>query len=273
MQAYAQPLCPRAESIESTVANADYVVVAKLVDFRRGEQADERKGHDATIVIEETLKKDIRTVGPYRRLGIYIPRPASVLADWKKRSCRLLVAYNEYSPKAPTVIELDQDRLEVMTADVKLLRDPEAVIQAARETVRRMPAGVKRIHTHRLQVPRKVVTGTEWEHFYETGGHLILSVPVDKLLEKRAHNYIRSRSAVKRAAGAQALRYFKSDANIARVTPLLDDSEPTYVQSAYENKGEERVYGVRYEAYQTLKSWGIDVEEPVIREEIRKSGN
>ncbi len=88
VQAHAQPLFPHAESIESTVANADFVVIAKLVDFRGGEQTDEREGHDATIAIEETLKKDVRTAEPYRRLGIYIPRPASVLADWKERSCR-----------------------------------------------------------------------------------------------------------------------------------------------------------------------------------------
>lgn len=66
------------------------------------------------------------------------------------------------------------------------------------------------------------------------------------------------------------MRYFKSDKNTARVRPLLEDSEPTYVQLAYEDKGEERVYGVRYEAYQTLTSWGINVEKPVIREEARK---
>ncbi len=133
-----------------------------------------------------------------------------------------------------------------------------------------MPAGVKRIHTFRLQVPRKVVAGTKWEHYYDTGGYLVLSVPVDMQLEKRAHDYIRSRSGPKRAEGARALRYFESDENVARVRPLLNDPEITHLQPAYENKGEVRVYGVRYEAYQTLESWGIDVEKPLIREEIPK---
>ena len=179
-------------------------------------------------------------------------------------------AYNEYAPKAPTVIELAPGKMEVMTADLRLLRDPEAVIRAARETARRMPVGVKRIHTHRLKVPRKVVAGTKWEPYYDTGGFLQLSVPLDKQLEKRAHDYIRSKSGPKRAEGARALRYFKSDENIARVRPLLDDRTPTYVQPAYENKGEMRLYGVRHAAYETLKSWGIDVKKPVIREEVRK---
>jgi hypothetical protein len=43
------------------------------------------------------------------------------------------------------------------------------------------------------------------------------------------------------------------------------------VYHAEENKGVEvRTYGVRQEAYQTLKSWGVDVKKPTIREEIRK---
>ena len=161
------------------------------------------------------MKKD--TVEPYRRLRVHVPHPASVLADWKKRSCRLLVAYDEYAPKATTVIELVKGRLEVLTADITLLRDPEAVIKAARETARRMPAGVKRIHTFRLQVAREIVAGTKWEQYYDTGGHLMLSVPVDKQLEQRAHDYIRSESGEKRGEGVRALLYFKSDENIGLV--------------------------------------------------------
>jgi hypothetical protein len=101
----------------------------------------------ATIDIEETLKQDVFTIEPYRLLQIDIPRPASVLADWQKRSCRLLVAYKEDSPQETTLIELVPNRLEVLTADFKLLRDPDAVIKSATETARRMPASVKRIHT------------------------------------------------------------------------------------------------------------------------------
>lgn len=270
VQAHAQPLSPHAESIESTVANADLVFIAKLVDFRGGEQTDGIKGHEVTIAIEETLKMDAFTVEPYRRLGLHIPRPASVLADWKERSCRLLVAYNDYAPKATTVIELVQGKMEVMTANLTLLRDPEDVIQAARETVRRMPAGVKRMHTFRLQVPREIVTGTKWEPYYDTGGHLRLSVLVDKQLEKRAHDYVRSESGQKRGEGVRALMYFKSDENIALVRPLLDDPQVTYLHPAEKHKGAVRVYGVRYEAYRTMKSWGMDVEKPVIRAEVRK---
>lgn len=269
VQAHAQPQFPHAESIESTVINSDLIFIAKLVDFREADKGEDGKLHEATIVVEETLKKEAFTYEPYRRLAIRIARPASVLADWKKRACRLLVVYEESAP-VPGVMELTRDKLQVMTADMKLLRDPKAVIQAARKALRRVPAGVKRLHTFRLQVPRKVIAGTEWERYYQSGGCLLLSVPVDRQLEKRAHEYLRSKSGQKRGEGARALLYFKSDRNIELVKPLLDDPEVTYRQPAYEGNPEERVYGVRVEAYRTLRSWGLDVKEPVVREKVPK---
>jgi len=262
-------LIPHAQSIESTVANADLVFIAKLVKFGDGERADVeradgRQVYWATIAIEETLKKDLFQIEPYERLSIYVPGPASALADWTKRSCRLLVALASDAPKATQVIELAEGKLEVFKADLTLLRKPDAVIQAAREAARRTPPGVKRIHTFGLKVPRELCAGTQWEQYYHTSGHLVLSVPVDKHLEKRAQDYLRSESYLKRAEGVRALRHFKSDENIARVRPLLDDP------GRYHAQGVETIYVVRREAYETLKSWEIDVKKPVLREDVRK---
>jgi hypothetical protein len=97
-----------------------------------------------------------------------------------------------------------------MTADFLLLREPEAVIKAAREAARRQPIGVKRVHTFRLRVPRDIIAGTTWERYYDSGC-LMLSVPVDERLKKRAEDYIRTeKNRIKRYEGEQALRYFKS---------------------------------------------------------------
>ena len=159
----------------------------------------------------------------------------------------------------------------MLTADFTLLRDPDAVLKAAKETVRRMPVAIKRIHAFSLAVPREVVAGTEWEKYYGTGGHLKLSVPVDQSLEKRSQDYIGSDSYQKREEGVRALRYFKSDQNIVRVKRLLSDPAWAYLEHPAENGGVEvRWYGVRAEAYRTLRSWGVDVEKPVIREEVGK---
>jgi hypothetical protein len=260
-----------AESIESTVANADLVVIGKLVESGGGEQADASEGQEATIAVEETLKEDLFSVKGHQRLRVHLRCPASVLANWKNHSQRLLVTVKDDAPSATTVIVLADKSLEVLTADLALLHDPEAVIRVAKETVRRMPAAVRRIHTFGLVVPRKAVARTKWEQYYETGGHLVLSVPVDERLEERAHDYIRSESYQRRGEGVRALRYFKSDGNIARAKKLLNDPGWAYLYHAPENKGiEVRIYGVRHEAYRTLKSWGVGVEKPTIREEVRR---
>ncbi len=269
IQALAQPLVPKTESIESTVANSDLVFIATLVKFHRAEQDNDRDAHEVTIAIEETVKQELFRDEPYRGLSLQITRPASVLAGWKERSSRLVVAYNEYAPKQTTVIELVPDKVEVMTADVTLLRDPEAVIRQARTAVNRLPANIKRVRTFELQVPREIVAGTSWEKYYTTGGHLLLSVPVDQHLEKRAQDYVRSKSPHRREEGARALVYFKSDENLALVKPLLNDHGITYSQPADGDKAGERIYGARYSAYRTLKSWGIEVEQPMFRDAVR----
>src|SRR5947209_1628677 len=268
VRVHAQPLFGHAESIECTVANADLVLVGKLVEFGGGGQAAERGRHEGTIDVVEVLKEGIFTGEPYRRLRVNLSYPASVLASWKDRSRRLLVAVKEDAPDATSVIDLGDERLEVLTAGFTLLREPEAVIRVAKETVRRTPAPVRRLHTFGLAVPREAVAGTRWGKDYETGGHLVLSVPVDGRLEQRAQDYLRSESYQRREEGVRALRYFKSGENIARVRMLLDDPGWAYLRHAQENEGiEVRIYGVRREAYRTLKSWGMDAEEPMIREE------
>jgi hypothetical protein len=185
----------------------------------------------------------------------------------------LLVAIKDDAPEpdSVTVLDLSPGSLEVLTADFRLLRDPEAVLRAARDAVRRPPAPVKRLHTFRMMVPRPIIAGTRWESYYETGGYLTLSVPVDDRLEHRARDAIHSQSYLRREEGARALRYFRSDQNIVELKRLLNDPGWAYLRHPQENQGVEvRLYGVRQEAYRALKLWGLDVEEPLIRERIRK---
>src|SRR5580700_5134820 len=193
-QAHAQPLGPGfpvdyTESIDSLFANSQLVVVAKLLDFRAKEKADGPDEHQVTIVIEETLKESILSNQPYEKLALDVSYPASVLAGWKNRANRLLVAMPwdcRDEARQTTITELAPDGLAVLTADLKILRDPATVIQAAKEVVRRMPPGVKQLYTFDLAVPRKSVIGTKWEKTYVKDGYLVLTAPVDERLEKRA---------------------------------------------------------------------------------------
>ncbi len=269
VQAYAQPLIDGTQSIETTVINADYVFIAKLVDFRPKKEGSDRYAYEGNISIEETLKCELFRDEPYRGLNVDLPYRDSVLLGWKERSSRLLVALTSYHGEQNVVIELAPEKLEVLTEDVKLLREPEAVIQAARAAVNRLPANVKRVHTFELIVPREVVAETSWNASYRTGGYLRLSVPVDQYLEKRAQDYIRSDDPQRRSEGAKALVYFKSDKNLALITPLLDDPHFDLYPAAIAGRAGERYYAVRHAAFQTLKEWGIDVQKPVYLDAVR----
>ncbi|MGC1273191.1 MAG: hypothetical protein WBC44_05750 [Planctomycetaceae bacterium] len=267
----AQPLFPRANSIEATVANADLVLIGTVEKFK--EQPSEDGGvklFDATIVVEEELKQPVFEDG-YTKVSIAIPRPEADLARWKEQQSRLMLALDYDRPGTTTVIELERDRLNTLSADFTLLREPDEAIRIARDTVQRTPAGVKRVHTFGLRAPREVIAGTEWEDYYETSGHLILEVPVDERLETRAIERLDSKDYSRRHEAALALRYFKTDENIKRMKDLLDDPGWGYLRHAEENDGVEvRHYGVRNQAYEALKAWGVDVAQPKIREEVRK---
>jgi hypothetical protein len=263
--ALAQPLISHSDSLETTVANSDLLFVAKLVKFDIEEPVKDGDARHATIAIEENLKREPFNDDPYVGLQVDLPYPAAVLADWQKRSSRLLVAYRDDAPQSTRVIELEAGKVEVLLADFTLLRDPDAAIEAARKIVRRQPAAVKRLHTFHLNVPREKIIGTRWEQYH---GHT-LSVLVDETLERRAVAALKSKLYQDRAEAARALRFFKSDENTVRVRKLLSDSGWAYLYHAQENNGVEvRIYGVRYAAYRTLKAWGEEVEEPMIREEV-----
>lgn len=265
-EARAQPLCDRTPAIETTVINSDYVLIAKIVQILPRKAGDERIGHDAVIAIEDRLKAE-RFEEPSEKMSVYLPYQAAVLQGWQERSSRMLLALTMYHWEQTLAIELAPETLEVMTAEVKLLRDPDAVIRAARAAVHRLPANVKRVHTFDLTVPHEVVKETRWNQSYRTGGHLILSVPVDEQLEKRAQDYVRSGGPLRRPEGIRALAYFQSDGNIALVKPLLSD--PHFTFDSRNGTAGERFYPSRYAAHQTLKAWGIAKEPPVYREEVR----
>jgi hypothetical protein len=256
----AQPIFGDTESIGCLVVNADLVFVGTLETFK--DQADP-DGHEAVIIVEDTLK--VPRGECYTKLGVRLPGPASLLTQWEGNPHRLLVFVKEEAPTA-AVIDLADENLEVFNANLSILRDRELVIEAAREMVRRTPLAVRRLQTFRLDVPRALLKGTRWE----TLDGLKVSVPVDDLLERRAIESIRSENDFRRLEGIQALWYFKSDENVERLTPLLDDPASIFRPAEagqFDGPGI-RHYYIREAAYRTLTSWEVAVEPPIIREEV-----
>ena len=109
-EARAQPRGVSAESIEGRIANADLVLVAKLVDFGFEQQVDDRKFYDGTMEIEETLKEGLFHDEPDRQLRVRISHYSrTVLTHWQEHSIRLLVIVNEDDLDATRVIALTDD--------------------------------------------------------------------------------------------------------------------------------------------------------------------
>lgn len=257
--ARAQPVFGHAESLEATVANADLVVVGTL---RSPVDGGPPGSLGAAIDVEEVLKA--RPGEHYERLGFSLPASAKDLTRGSDRPRRLLLAMQDGAMEPAAILVLERGGLEVLAADFTLLRDPADVIRIARETARRMPPGVKRVHTVDIEVPRPSVAGTRWARY----SGIFLSVPVDDRLEARARDLLRSDDGSRRIEGVKALRHFKSAENIARLRPLLDDPTSAYLSHAEEDMGREvKVFPVREAAYEALKGWGVEAPRPVTRVE------
>lgn len=253
----AQPGFRVIDSIEVTVANADSVFVGRIVSIQPTARKDAGRVSVA-VSVEETLKG-----GRGEKWSVDLALPESVVAGWLTHASRLLVAVDIAAPSA-TAIDLSSDILCVYTEDFVCLRSAASVIQAAKDVVRRTPAGVKRINAVALMFPPGTLNGGSGYDYATTRLH----VPVDERLEKRAHAILRGDIRIDRADAVGALKYFKSDENIRLMKSLLNDPATGINRSAEDNMGVEvRIYYIRESAYGALKAWGIDVPEPVLREE------
>lgn len=271
-QLNAQPLTATEECIEATVVNADLVFVGTIVAIKNEPDAKNANVWTCTVDADRTLKQGLFDNESQPSWQVEIARSRGVVDDWRKQSAKLLIAHQEYSRDLPTVIDLTPGKLAVWKADFTLLREPDEVLRAAEEAISQAPANVKRFHTFRLQVPQQVVADTKWNKYARTGGHLRLLVPVNDELLKRAERALDSDSYSEREEGARALRYFKSDASIAKLKTLLNDPGWAYLTHPQQNNGVgTRIYGVRQAAYEALTIWGEEVERPVIREEFQES--
>ena len=86
------------------------------------------------------------------------------------------------------------------------------------------------------------------------------TVPADSDLEQWALSALDSRQDTERAEAANALGYFPSEDNAARLKRLLDDP-------AISNNGPgvANIYFVRQNAYQSLRRMGVTVPKPVLQ--------
>jgi hypothetical protein len=248
--------------LDTMAINSRYVLVAKIVEIHKlvGVASDS----NVVASVEKSLKG-----GQSGKVDIHIDVPESVLAEWKDRGTRLLLFNGETSPstvsnKTNKPIDLSSSNLKILTAEMKVLTNPEQVIQAAQKAISRHSSanGIYTIDTFSRSLPSETAK--------ELGAKIspYTNVPVDPELERWAQSVLRGNTKGFRAEAVDALRYFKSKENMRLLTPLLNDPQWGYLKSAEENMGVEiRVYTVRRAAYQVLKNWGVDVVEPATQEQ------
>jgi hypothetical protein len=267
--AQAQPSFYRAMSVETMVLNSDVVLVGRVVDV-----SEEKNFNEATIAVEGTLRgkhqarKHVRFPDNIWQLGV----GAYDVKDLRKLQVdapRLLVAIRgEPAAQVCGMIYLTDQNMRtggadaVYKADLSTLKNPAELLRVVKETLRGSP-GVKRIDTFQLTVPIK-------GGYYDRGGSTTVEVPVDGSLEEKAITYLASKERWRRTEGVAALKYFKSDENVARLKEMLSDA--AYIRvTAESNFGVEvRCYTVRKAAFVTLQYWGIAVKEPVVEEKIKR---
>jgi len=240
---------PQSLSVDSIVANANQVVVGRILNTGVTTLDGEgRRTGTIVLAVEKTLKGD-QARGPLNlRIANFVSYdkgefyPAT--ADPLPYSHQLLVALRNdaASPARITAIDLDAASLAVMSADLVVLKTPVEVIRAAEDEIRRGPAGANRVDFFEWPAPGYNVKGDPFR-----GYQIIL--PVDERLEERAHVILRRGADAERPIAINALRFFKSDQNIHLLTEALSDPDDS----------------IRRYAYQALKGWGVDVAEPVTR--------
>ena len=269
---HAQPGYISATSIDSVVANSDHVFVGTIQKYEKIERGDEFGASHLRVWFEiaETLKGPNSLpfsghVTTYPYVGFFHPFGQfeyfeQALAKVKKRGYQLFVAVGGDKPYA---FVLQGNGSNVLTADFRLLADDDSVIRAAKEAISRVPANVKRIHTLTLWKPESIEL--------ELGEPLKLNVPVDERLEKLTKGLLESKSPGDRIGGLEAIRYFKTEENIASARKLLADP---FKQKLWDTQTPGLKpyysYAVRKAAWNTFRVWGITVDKPTLREDIEE---
>jgi hypothetical protein len=141
---------------------------------------------------------------------------------------------------------------EVYTVEMPKAKEPQKLVQAVRDAIAAAEP-VKELRAHRVEWPERFFTRI---------------VPVNANLERHARRWITSDNDKLREQGAIALKYFKSEANIAALWKLLSDAATSADVTWKDGRVIERhdVYYVRQAAFASLKVLGVEVRKPILKE-------
>src|ERR1700678_2493490 len=236
--------------VETLAINARYVFVGTIVEILD----PGRNGANTNVVVnvEKILKGELSYKTQAR-----IDVSETILVEWKKQASRLLI-FNGVAGDLERAIDLSDPDVKVLTADLKVLRNPDQIIKAAQKAIERHP-GVYGIDTFARTVPG------ETAKLFSNFAWFVAIVPADADLEHWAISALDSKQAPERAEAVAALGGFPSEANATRLKRMLDDP------GIASGSGDTQVYFVRQRAYESLKRMGVKVPEPTLQKEIIQS--
>jgi hypothetical protein len=294
----------QADSLEWLIVDSDVVVRASVVKVEREsipnpEPKLYREPEDwfiVTLKVHETLKGEPvgsltfteRTVAYFRvyegwrdaereQLWFLVRKKEGQDAESEKIAARSrLGLYGggwsvvRLGPPVPEERRFQAMPPPIFSMDLTVREKPDDILKAAR--VAAAEGGQRgRVQGHGIELPRGVM-----QRSGHSGDANSLSVPVDRRLERMARRLIESpgdflpgadrgfHADQLRLEGIKALRHFSSEPNAALLKPLLKD--PYWSIHESPEGVREKVYDLRETAYETLRSWDIAVDRPVLRE-------
>jgi hypothetical protein len=200
---------PHIQTLDVRMMSAAVVAIGQVVDY----QLNAERKWDVRISVSEVLKGragSLLTVelAPSETRRRTTVATQTILAAWTQSAATLLLAVTPNQKGAPMVVELTDPELAVMTADLELLRTPEAVIAAAKAIIQQVP-GVAPPPTFGLAVELRRVVDTPLDTrsgYSMSSNFLFADVPVDARLEARARGRIVARTAYQRGAGSRSVQ-------------------------------------------------------------------
>ena len=243
------------ETLDLTVGGAATVVTGAISSYRFANGIG-----DVMIAVKDSLKGK-----PGTQLTVKLADPEENLSKWKQGAHLLLIAVPPDPKAVGKAIDLSDSDLAVMTADLKLLHRPDEVLEAARQQIQRSDSTPKEA---RFGIPLTLsqIVGTPLAKLGKNHSAIFADVPTDARLEKWAHDQIDSATPKTRVLGIKALSFFDTSDNVDLLRKLLGDDgwEDSYFGAGERNKIlHTRANYVRREAYKTLKSFLVNVDEPV----------
>jgi len=247
-------------SIDCLVVNSDQLFIATVKDYQ---EPDSEKLQADFITVEFAIEEVLKDSDPAplsRPKFLLLKTRATDLAQLKEAETRLLVFADWENKRNNTFISLDfrGDRLPLVTADFEVLRDSNSLIRATKEVIANAPLYAKRMHTFSLRGPDSLgpVFITGFGYFF-----VFVEVPTDQRLEKKALAWMQSKIPDERSTGLEAIRFFKSKENIAKVRGLLNDPYKEVYGGEHKD-----CFVVREAAWATLRDWRVESEKPVLEE-------